>query len=165
MAASAKAHWIIGRKLRITFTGNKPLTDLMHDFRMLIWQRTVAHPYEQEPQYLTHAAVLELLDKALARSNEWPDAKSEGSKPFVRPPTVSVHLDQPKRHAEQDAGDSESTAKRSRRQSKKENGTATGDPFESTSNPQLTTVKGSSRGSRGRAGGGSKTRGSEKQQS
>ena len=162
-AASMKLGWIQDPELHITFTGNKPLTDLMHQFRLLIWERGFVVPSSPERKYLTHAAVLELFNNALA-SKDWPDAKVDAAKPFVRAKPVPARLDQPKRQAEGNADELGQTSKRSQKQSKKGDGTATrDDPFESTPNPQARRGKGSGRGSRGRSGGGSKASGSRKQ--
>ena len=162
-AANVKLGWIHNHKRLITFTGNKPLTDLMHQFKLLIMKRRIVIPDDPERKYLTHAAVLELFDKALDSAG-WPDEKYDAAKPFVHAKPAAVRLDQPKRQAEGNADELGQTSKRSQKQSKKGDGTATrDDPFESTPNPQARRGKGSGRGSRGRSGGGSKASGSRKQ--
>ncbi|TBU56634.1 hypothetical protein BD310DRAFT_854586 [Dichomitus squalens] len=83
-AANTKRGWLTKpRSFVLTVEDNKPLTDLLHAFRMLIFRTNVISLYLEPREYLTHAAVLELFDKALARTDEWPDAAKDGPRPFV----------------------------------------------------------------------------------
>ncbi|EJF59159.1 hypothetical protein DICSQDRAFT_89632, partial [Dichomitus squalens LYAD-421 SS1] len=78
-AANTKRGWLTKpRSFVLTVEDNKPLTDLLHAFRMLIFRTNVISLYLEPREYLTHAAVLELFDKALARTDEWPDAAKDG---------------------------------------------------------------------------------------
>ena len=158
-AANLKRGWLAkSPSIFLTIEGNKPLTDLMHAFRILIFRTSVTSLFFGQREYLTHAAVLEIFDKALDRKSEWPDPAEDGPQLFVWSKPAVPRLDQPKR----DAQDPEGTRKQSRKQSKKSHGTTAGDdPFESTPNPRSNARRGSGRGSRARAGG-SKGHGSRK---
>lgn len=115
MAGAMKLGWILDPELHITFTGNEPLTDLMHQFRLLIWRRSIVIPNGPERQYLTHAAVLELFDQALART-DWPDAKDDAAKPYVKATPVPARMDQPRRQVKRNADDLDSGSTRSHKQ-------------------------------------------------
>ncbi|TBU46962.1 hypothetical protein BD309DRAFT_857048 [Dichomitus squalens] len=161
-AADMKRAWLTETEVHFTVDGNKPLTDLMHQFRMLILEAIIMGPRAAPRRYLTHAAVLELFDTALART-DWPDPENDGPKPFAYAKPAPPRLNQPKRAAQPE--DAEETEKRSGKRRKKEDGSPVDDDaFEST--PVLRqSNRGSVRGSGARASGGSKRRGSKKQQS